>query len=201
MRYVIGTIAVFIVAFIAWRWMSVGKGARQRDERILKLIDPIGRKLDDGETVTPEEVRSIARRPEVRFMLFAALKEMNHPELIPSDFQSPTDQAESALAYWLMHPNELQDSPEKIEHIQEVTRSLGGADAQFHVFRYRMVQGHWAAGDGWLLGLAGPMEKQAEPYSFLPGAFSRAGDTEGKITPEELVDWYVDMLEQKGLAT
>ena len=114
MWYVLGGIALAIIAFIAWRWTSVGRGARQRDERILLLLDPIGRKLDAGETVTPDEILAIARRPETRFMLYAGLKDMGHPELIPSDYDSPADQAESALAYWLMHPNELQDFPEKI---------------------------------------------------------------------------------------
>lgn len=201
MWYVVGSIAVAIVAFVLWRWTSVGRGARQRDERILSLLDPIGQKLDSGETVAPEEILFIARKPETRFMLYAGLKEMGHPELIPSDYNSPVDQAESALAYWLMHPNELQDSPEKIEHVEDVTTPLDGGDAVFHVFRYHMPKGHWAAKDGWLLGLAGPMDQTAEPYSFMPGAFSRCGDAEGSITPEALVQWYVDMLKQKGIAT
>jgi hypothetical protein len=35
----------------------------------------------------------------------------------------------------------------------------------------------------------------------MPGAFSRAGDVDGTVTPVELVDWYVGMLKAKGLAT
>jgi hypothetical protein len=64
-----------------------------------------------------------------------------------------------------------------------------------------MPLGHWAAKDGWLLGLAGPMQPGAEPYAEMPGAFSRAGDVDGTVTPVELVDWYVGMLKAKGLAT
>lgn len=141
MEYVIGGIAALILAFVVWRWTSVGRGVRKRDKRILKLMDPIGRKLDAGETVTPEEVLEIARRPETRFLLYAALRGMGHPELIPSDFNSSICQAESALAYWLMHPNELQDPPERMEHLQEVTHPVNGSDATFHVFRFRMPQG------------------------------------------------------------
>jgi hypothetical protein len=33
----------------------------------------------------------------------------------------------------------------------------------------------------------------------MPGAFSRVGDVEGKLTPSALVDWYVGMLRQKGM--
>lgn len=67
------------------------------------------------------------------------------------------------------------------------------------VYWYRMPAGHWAAKDGWILGLAGPMLVTSEPYSQLPGAFSQAGDLEEKVKPVELVDWYVGMLRQKGI--
>jgi hypothetical protein len=196
MWYVIGGIVAVVLVFIGWRWTSVGRGARQRDERILKLIDPIGHKLESGEAITPEDIRQVARHPETRFMLIGALREMKHPELIPEEYASPVCQAESALAYWLMHPNELQDAPERIEHVEEVIREIDGANATFHVFRYKMAQGHWAEKGEWLLGLAVPMKDSSPPYSFLPGAFSRAGDSEGKVTPAELVDWYINMLKQ-----
>lgn len=201
MWYVIGGIAALIVAFIAWRWTSVSRGARKRDGRILKLMDPIGLRLDAGETVTPEEILEIARQRETRFLLYSVLREMGRAELIPPDFNSSICQAESSLAYWLMHPNELQDPPERMKHVQKVTHLVDGSNTTFHVFRYHMPEGHWGAKDGWLLGLVGPMEEHAEPYSFLPGAFSRAGDTEGSITPSELVAWYVDMLKKKGIVT
>jgi len=197
MWYVVGATALLVIAFIVWLGTSVGRGARRRDERIFTLIEPIVQQLEGGQAVTREEVLQVARRPQTRFLLFAALNELKHQELFPSDFNSPIEQAESALAYWLMHPNELQDAPERIEHLRAITTSLYGADAVVHVFRYRMPEGHWAAKDGWLLGLAGPVDDTAQPYAFLPGAFSRCSDTEGSITPEELVQWYVAMLEHK----
>lgn len=200
MWHIIGIIAVLVVAFIAWFLMLVRRSARRRDERILKLVAPIGRKIDAGETVTPEEVTEIARRPETRFLLFTVLRGMDHPELIPPEFTSRVAQAECALVYWMMHPKELQDSPERIEHIETVTRSVDGRNAEFLVFRYKMADGHWASENGWILGIVGPMDPDAEPYSYFPGAFSRVGDIEGKITPVQVVDWYVDMLKKKGPA-
>lgn len=63
-----------------------------------------------------------------------------------------------------------------------------------------MPVGHWAP--GWLLGFAGPMENTSnEPYSSIPGAFSRASDVEGKITPREIIDWYLSILRHKKLIT
>lgn len=196
---VIALFAFLLIAFVVWRWTSVARGERQRDEKLVALIDPIGRKIDAGEHVSPEEVEALAARPELRHLLFAALRRMHRPDLLPRQYSSSADQGESALAYWLMHPNELQDVPETIASVQTIRRPVNGREADFHVYRYQIPTGHWAAKDGWLLGLAGPMSTGVEPYAELPGAFSRAGDIEGKVKPDELVDWYVGMLRQKGV--
>lgn len=89
-----------------------------------------------------------------------------------------------------MHPNELQDVPEQMELVEVVRRQLNGENAEFFVFRYKMAPGHWAAEDGWLLGLVGPFFDYHSPYT-ITGAFSRRGDKEGKVKPAELVDWYL----------
>lgn len=196
---ILAAFVLLIVVFVVWRWTSVARGANARDEKLIARIDPLGKKIDSGEVVTSEEVATLAAHPEIRFMLFAALRQMNRPDLLPTGYSSSVAQGESALAYWMMHPNELQDAPEKIEFLETVKRPVDGRDAEFHVYRYRMPSGHWAEKDGWLLGLAGPMPASGEPYSEMPGAFSRAGDLDGKVKPAELVDWYVGMLRQKGV--
>jgi hypothetical protein len=196
---VLAAFVFLIVVLVVWRWTSVARGANARDEKLIARIDPLGKKIDSGAVVTPEEVAALAAHPEIRFMLFAALRHMNRPDLLPTGFSSSVAQGESALAYWMMHPNELQDAPERIELLETVRRSVDGHDAEFHVYRYTMPSGHWAAKDGWLLGLAGPMPAGGEAYSAMPGAFSRAGDLDGKVKPGELVDWYVGMLRQQGV--
>lgn len=48
MEYAIASVIVSVVllaAFVGWRYTSVARGARQRDEPIMPLIDPIGEKL------------------------------------------------------------------------------------------------------------------------------------------------------------
>jgi hypothetical protein len=149
--------------------------------------------------VTPRDVEELAARPEIRFVLYAVLRQMGRADLLPTRFNSSIEQGESALAYWMMHPNELQDAPEMIEFIETIRRTANGREAEFHVYRYKMAPGHWAAKDGWLLGLAGPMSSDGEPYAEMPGAFSRVSDIEGKVTPADLVDWYVAMLRGKGI--
>lgn len=196
---VVAALVVLLAAFVAWRFTSVARGARQRDERLIARIDPIAMRIDAGEVVTADEVAALAARPEMRHLLFTALRGMDRAELLPTAHSSSAAQGEAALAYWMMHPNELQDAPEAIEHVETVTRTVGGREADFHVYRYRMPARHWAGNHGWQLGVAGPMAADAEPYASMPGAFSRAGDVEGKVSPPELVDWYVGMLRQKGV--
>jgi hypothetical protein len=196
---ILTVIAVLVIAFVVWRWTSVARGASQRDEKLIARLDPLGKKIEAGEMVSPQEITALAARPEIRYMLFGALRHMKRSELLPTGHSSSIAQGESALAYWMMHPNELQDAPDAIEFVETVRRPIDGRDADFHVYRFKMSPGHWAAKDGWLLGLAGPMSIDAEPYSVMPGAFSRSGDTDGKVKPAELVDWYVGMLKQKGI--
>jgi hypothetical protein len=59
-----------------------------------------------------------------------------------------------------------------------------------------MPAGHWSSTE-WQLGLAGPFFPGEQPYQSVAGGFSRAGDTLEKVTPGELVDWYVDMMRKK----
>ena len=192
-------IAFLFVVFIAWRWTSVARGARKRDEKLILRLDPIGKRIEAGEAVSPQEIEALAAQPEIRYMLFAMLRHMKRPDLLPARYFSSVAQGESALAYWVMHPNELQDAPAAIEFVETIKRTVNGEQADFHVFRYGMRAGHWAAKDGWLLGLSGPMNPGQEPYLSVAGAFSRAGDVDGKVQPPALVDWYVGMLRQKGL--
>ena len=190
---------VLLVVFVIWRWMSVGRGRRQRDAKLLGQLDPIAKEFEAGQTVSPQEIEVLAGRPELRYILYQMLQHFKRPELMPNQYSSSVAQGASALAYWMMHPNEFQDVPEAIEHVETIKRSVDGLEADFHVYRCKMPAGHWNAKQGWFLGLAGPMNHGLEPYSRLPGAFSRCGDTEGKVKPSDLVDWYVGMLRQKGM--
>ena len=198
MLKIIGLIVVLVVVFIIWRLKSVVRGGNQRDSKLMALLEPIGKKIDAGETVAQQAIDSLASRPEIRFKLFALLRGLKRTDLLPTGHSSFISQGESALAYWLMHPNELQSAPEAIEYIETVKRPIDEQETDFYVYRYRMPKDHWAGKDGWILGLVGPIEFGSEPYTVRPGAFSRADDIEIKVKPYELIDWYVAMLRQKG---
>ncbi len=75
MYYAIVGIVVVVVAFIWWRRSSVGRGARQRDERLLPLFEPLADKLIEGEILPKADAvdfnrdawcRLVQLRPEFR---------------------------------------------------------------------------------------------------------------------------------------
>ena len=195
---VFASLVVLLVGFVVWRWTSVVRGASERDEKLFALLGPIAERIENGQVLALGEIATLAAKPEIRHMLFYTLRRMKKTELLPNGCSSSIAQGESALAYWLMHPNELGGAPAAIEFVETVQRPVDGRNAEFHVYRFKTSAGHWAEKDGWLLGLAGPMQADAEPYAEMPGAFSRIDDLDGTIKPAELVDWYIDALRQKG---
>jgi hypothetical protein len=197
--YILGGLVGLVVLFVGWSIWSVVRGGRRRDERLITELEPLAQRLAGNGEVTASEVATLAQRPELRYPLHALLKEHGRSDLFPGDWLNLQSEAEASLAYWLMHPHELQDRPERMELVATQTRKVGERDGRFFIFRYRMAEGHWAAKDGWLLGAAGPSFEDDGRYARLVSAFSRAGDREGSLTPGELVDWYVGMLRQKGM--
>jgi hypothetical protein len=191
--YVLGGIFLFaLVAFVWWRYTSVEWGARQCNEKITRILEPLGEKLARKEQIAPDEVALLAAKPHVRPMLYAALKHFERLDLFPNEHLDIEAQGAAELAYWMMHPNELEAPPAQIELIDTCCRGIDGQQAEFMVFRYKMPDGHWA-GDDWLLGLSGPFFKGDVPYSGVASAFSRSSDKYGAIQPDELVDWFIGM--------
>ena len=185
-----------LAIFVAWRYTSVARGARKRDEALLKRLDPLAARFDAKEIVTADDVAQLARHPELRSMLYVLLSHYVRVDLFPVEFLGKEKQAESVLAHWLQHPNELQSAPEAIEYVEAVQHAYANVTAEFFVFRYRMPAGHWAGTD-WLVGLAGPFLPEEKPFESVAGGFSRAGDVFGKTDIQELVRWYAGTHESR----
>lgn len=197
MIYVLIAIGILFVAFIWWRYTSVARGVRQRDEKLLAVLDPIAQKLSKKEPVTAEEIANLSRQPQYRPMLYQMLKHFERLDIFPSEALSIQAQGAGILAYWMMHPNELQDAPSEIELVEEIERDVRGEQCKFLTFRYKMPAGHWAEKNGWLLGLAGPFLEMDDPYSGIAAGFSRCGDKYGEVKSAELIDWFVGMVARK----
>lgn len=192
----VGVLLGALAIFVLWRYTSVARGAKSRDEALFRQLDPLAGKLEQKAPVSAADIQSVARVPQLRPMLHAMLGHYGRLDLFPSEYLSTQAQAESALAYWMLHPNELQAPPARIEPLETLRRVVRGKEGEFFVFRYRMAQGHWA-GAGWILGLAGPFYPDEKAYGSVAGGFSRANDAAGKVSPTELVDWYVGVLKRK----
>ena len=195
--YMVLGLVAFVLIFIWWRWTSVERGARKRNERILKQLDSIGMKLSENKEISVEEVYNLAKKDELRGMLHDILQEYSRLDLFPKDFLDVESQARAELAYWLMHPNELQDPPEKIELVEKIQRTFNDREGEYFVLRYKMPEGHWAEKEGWLVGLSGPFFGDEKPYQGTAAAFSRFEDKYGDVKPAELVDWYVNLMQKK----
>jgi hypothetical protein len=198
MTYAFFGIGFAIVAFIWWRYTSVARGARQRNLKIFAALNPIEKRFAAKEPVTADEIAQIAKQPQYRWILYHMMKHFERLDLFPTEHLSIVGQGEGYLAYWMMHPNELQSPPSEIELIESFDRNVNGTACKFLVYRFRMAEGHWAAKDGWLLGVAGPFVEGDAPYSGLASSFSRTGDKDGITKPSELVDWFVGMMTKKG---
>src|SRR5688572_20141871 len=62
-----GAIALLLI----WRYMSVARGARKRDEALSSRLAPLAARFEAKRPVAQEEVAHLAGSPELRQMLYA----------------------------------------------------------------------------------------------------------------------------------
>ncbi len=197
--WAIGILIVLAIGYAVTRVVLLLRGVTRREERVCAVVDPIAERLENGDEVTPDEIQKVAVHPEYRLMLYQMLDHYDRTDLLHEEHLTGRAQAEAFLCFWMLHPFELGEPPESIHLVETDTRRIGDREGRFYVFRFRMPEGHWAADEGWELGLAGPLFDDDKPYPDTAGAFSRGGDHYGEAEPSELIDWYVDMAVRKGL--
>jgi hypothetical protein len=180
---------VLFIAFVVWRYTSVRRGARQRDEIILSRLDALGTKLGNGEEVSVEDVAEAARAPENRPLLYEVLKHYEQTNLFPSEYLDPREQGVALLSYWLMHPNESGAAPAEVEHVGDFDREVNNRKAMFSVYRFKEA----SEAPQSLMGVVGPFYK-AGAINFGATAFSRFDAESEDFDPNEFVDWYISIL-------
>jgi hypothetical protein len=196
---ILAGVVLLALLFLWWLVGSVVRGARKRDELLLVTLEPLAERIAGGEEIPPTEIADVAARPEMRPLLYELLKHYERLDLFPEAYIDPSVQGEALLAYWMLHPNELKGTPETTELLARCDRQVEGVESTFFVYRYRMPEGHWAGAD-WILGLAGPFVATDVPFSGVASAFSRCTDKEGSISPDDLVDRFIEMITRKGSA-
>lgn len=188
---IIGALVVIVVAFVIYRNMKVNKQNRALNEQRYQRIKPLVEKLESNETPTQEDVQQFAEKLITRESTYQLLAEHNMLNLFPEKFNNLVSGAASNLANWLEFPTELDACPDEMEHMERVTFDFDGQNnfVHYEVFKYRVDEPHWAAKDGWMLGVVGPFFDDSKPYDFPHATFSRASSTVDKVTPKQEAKW------------
>ena len=102
------------------------------------------------------------------------------------------------MVAWLLHPDELGRAPDEIELIETVGVETTEAERthDYYVFRFRMLEPHPAAANGWMAGVSGPFVRGDPPTTASLGeTFSTFEPAEGK-TAQQHVEAVRQIMEQ-----
>ena len=193
----LGALGIALGLFVL-AWLNAIRASWVRNSKLAKLIRPAIEAAQQNRPFAEDKIRQLAELPEARNMLFAELKEIGRAELFPTDYLSIEKVAESDLAHWLMHPNELGAAPSGMELIRGITIQEEEKRGTVFLFRFRAEPSTWASERGWMAGVAGPYWDNVGPPHSAAWTFS-------ELTPfdEMTVDQHVDFLraawKKKGL--
>lgn len=186
---VIGIIVLFIILFMIYRYFAFKKESAQNHKLRFERIKLLQEKLEQGEEIKKEEVFEYAKNNKTRELTYQILSEHNKTELFPKEYVTIESGAESKLVNWLEFPTELDKAPDDIKHLEKVKIEFDGNNVFYHVFKYMTIKPHWAAENGWMLGVVGPYFDDSKPYDFPAATFSRCSSKLGEVQPEEEAKW------------
>lgn len=152
------------------------------------LFDEASTKLNAGEEPSTAETDSLAKSIETRADFYTLLTQYHKEALFPKAYYSFEKAAESVLTNWLVYPTELDTIPSAIEFVEKVDLKEKDTTFIYYVLRYKTEEPHWAAKDGWMLGVVGPYFQDSKPYDWTTGTFSRFSKV-GETSPEKEVEW------------
>lgn len=188
---IIGLVVLAIVIFVAYRIVAVSRQNAKLNQKRFDRIKPLYDKLESSQAITAEDVLPYATNLLTRTEVFTLLNKYNKVDLFPDGYNTMISGAASNLASWLEFPTELNVCPDEVEHLKRVTFDFDGQNNLVHyeVFKYRVNEPHWAAKEGWILGVVGPYFDDSKPYDFPQATFSRISSTLATITPEDEARW------------
>jgi len=186
-----GLVILAVAIFAIYRIVKVKKQNRKLNQLRFDRIGPLHDKLENGTALTTKDILPYATNLLTREATYRLLSDHGKTELFPKEYYSIIKAAESNLANWLEFPTELDACPDEIEHIKRVTFDFDGQNhfVHYEVFKYRVDEPHWAAKDGWCLGVVGPYFDDSDPYDFPKSTFSRIGSTIDRVSPDDEAKW------------
>jgi hypothetical protein len=185
---VIFIIGLTIITFLVYRYFKFKQESKQHLDQKYERVKPIFDKINNGETLLESDVFPFAKNVLTREMTFQILVESNKTNLFPKEYYTIEKSAESNLCNWLLFPTELDACPDEIEYLKKVTIDFDGNNVYYYVFKFRVNEPHWAAKNGWMLGVVGPFFNDSNPYDFPSATFSRLSKLE-EVKPEDEVKW------------
>lgn len=172
-----------------YRYFAFKRESAEIHKLRFERIQPLFEKLESGNEISETDVLQYAHDNKTREMTYQILAEYKKTDLFPKEYLTIESGAESNLVNWLEFPTELNKSPDDIKHVQKVTIKFDGNEVFYHVFKYMTNEPHWAAENGWMLGVVGPYFDDSKPYDFPAATFSRCSSKVGEIEPEDEAKW------------
>jgi hypothetical protein len=196
---IIGLIVLAIAVFGVYRIVYIKRQYKRHNIERFDRVKELHNKLESGQKITENDVLPFAKNILTRQTAFKLLADHNKTNLFPKEYNNLISGAESNLANWLEFPTELDACPDEIEHIKRVTIDFDGQNnfVHYEVFKCKVNEPHWAAKDGWFLGVVGPYFDDSKPYDFPHSTFSRISSTLDKVTPEEEAKWVHDNISNR----
>lgn len=158
-------------------------------------MEPLLVVLDAGGTPEAALIDALASDLLTRRAAHDLLRVSPHRALADTPRFSVEALVAADLAQWLAHPNELAAVPTAIAVVHRTEQP----DGIHFVLRFRIDPPHWASGDGWMIGIAGPYT-YGDPRVPSPSMvlFSKL-EPEGKRTPMEHLDYLRGRRDEPGI--
>jgi hypothetical protein len=182
---IVGLIILAIAIFAIYRYLTVKRQNSQLNQERFDRIKAINEKLKNGENLTESDIIPFAKNILTRQTTYELLNEYSKADLFPKEFLNIEKGAESNLANWLEFPTELDGCPDEMELVKKVTYKIENENVYYYVFKFRINEPHWAAKDGWMLGVVGPYFDDSKPYDFPGGTFSRLSKIDSVSADDE----------------
>lgn len=193
------SLVLVLLAAGVWAWLvwRVRRASRRQHQELLRRMEPLLVVLDAGGTPEPALIDALASDLLTRRAVHDLLRVSPHRALADTPRFSVDALVAADLAHWLAHPNELAAVPTAIEIVHRTEQP----DGIHFVLRFRIDPPHWASGDGWMIGVAGPYDygdpRLPAPQHLL---FSKL-EPEAKRTPMEHLDYLRGRRDEPGIIT
>ena len=186
---IIGILVLIVVLFIMYRVFTIRRAQRKFNQEKFERIEPLIDKFDTKEGVTKADVLPYAANSSTRAITYHLLDDNDKLYLFPIQYETIEKAAESHLTNWLEFPDELGCAPDEMTLLERVSIDFEGSNAYYYIFKFMINEPHWAAKEGWILGVVGAYFDDSKPFDFPKATFSRFSSKFGEITPEDEAKW------------